>query len=209
MSNRKKAIYIRFKRVLDVVFSLSLLAFLWFPMLAIAVAVRLDSEGDVIFKQKRIGKGGRAFECYKFRTMYAYAPHERPSAGFDDAHKYVTRVGGFLRKTSLDELPQLFNVLKGEMSIVGPRPLIIAEREIHEGRMRNGVYSLRPGITGLSQVSGRDRVSDADKIRLDTQYATSLSFSHDVRIVGMTVGRVLRGDGIASTFKKSGAPLDK
>ncbi len=178
-------------------------------MLVIAVAVRLDSDGEVLFKQRRIGKMGKVFECYKFRTMYKDAPDDRPSSDFADAHKYITRVGAFLRKTSLDELPQLFNVLKGDMSIVGPRPLIIAEREMHEKRMKNGVYSLRPGITGLSQVSGRDRVSDADKIRLDTQYAHSVSLLADVRIVGMTFGRVLRGDGVISNVKNNGTPLDK
>ncbi len=208
MSRCKKRLYISIKRLLDVFFSLCLLGFLWLPMLCVAVAVRLDSDGDVIFKQTRIGKGGRPFTCYKFRTMYKHTPPDRPSSEFNDAHKYITRVGSFLRRTSLDELPQLFNVLKGDMSIVGPRPLIIAEREIHEKRMKNGVYSLRPGITGLSQVSGRDRVSDQEKVLLDTKYARSVSLLCDAKILGMTLGRVLRGDGVVS-IKKGSSPLDK
>jgi len=208
MGRRKSNVYIKVKRILDVFFSFCLLSLLWLPMLCIAVAVHLDSEGDVIFRQKRVGKEGRTFTCYKFRTMYKHTPPDRPSSDFYDAHKYITKVGAFLRRSSLDELPQLFNVLKGDMSIVGPRPLILAETEIHQKRMKNGVYSLRPGITGLSQVSGRDRVSDEEKIRLDTVYANSVSMFFDVKIVGKTFGRVLRGDGVIST-ENNGFPLDK
>ncbi len=208
MGRCKKRSYIRIKRILDVFFSLCLLGFLWLPMLCIALAVRLDSDGSVLFRQRRVGKGGRSFICYKFRTMYKYTPPDRPSSEFSDAHKYITRVGAFLRKTSLDELPQLFNVLKGDMSIVGPRPLILEERDIHEKRMKNGVYSLRPGITGLSQISGRDRVSDSEKVRLDTEYARSVSLLCDAKIIGRTIGRVLRGDGVVSV-KNSRSPLDK
>jgi lipopolysaccharide/colanic/teichoic acid biosynthesis glycosyltransferase len=162
----------------------------------------MDSKGGAIFKQKRVGKDEKPFVCYKFRTMFEFAPPNRPSGDFKDSYKYVTRVGRFLRKTSLDELPQLFNVIKGDMSIVGPRPLIIEEREMHERRKKNGVYSLRPGLTGLSQIRGRDRVSDEDKIRYDTEYVSSVWFVRDISIVARTFGKVLRSEGIASYEKK-------
>jgi O-antigen biosynthesis protein WbqP len=209
MSADKKRVYMFIKRALDMFFSFLLLVFLCLPMLIIALAIRLDSDGSILFRQNRVGKDGRVFVCYKFRTMHKNTPSYRPSSSFTDAHRYVTRVGAFLRRTSLDELPQLFNVLKGDMSIVGPRPLIIQEREVHKSRMENGVYSLRPGITGLAQVSGRDRVSDAEKVRLDTLYAHTVGLVRDARIIGMTIGRVLRGDGIMSEAKNNKNTIDK
>ena len=184
------------KRLLDIFFSALLLLFLLLPMLIIWLAVRLDSEGEGIFRQRRVGKDGREFICYKFRTMYKTAPPRCPSARLYDAERHVTRVGRILRRTSLDELPQLVNVLKGEMSIVGPRPLIPEEREVHDMRRQRGVYALRPGITGLSQISGRDRVSDGKKAELDARYLQAFGFIQDVKIVGATFGRVLTGDGI-------------
>jgi len=199
-----KGAYACVKRFLDVFFALALLAFLWLPMLIIAVAVRADSPGKAIFRQIRVGRDGRLFVCYKFRTMYTSAPPCCPSSKFCDAHKYITPIGRFLRRASLDELPQLFNVVKGDMSIVGPRPLIIAEFNVHKKRTQNGVYILRPGITGLSQICGRDRVTDERKIELDTQYLKSFGFLQDVKIVGKTLGRVITGDGMQKSEKSKG-----
>ncbi len=190
MKKAKKRMYARIKRTFDIFFSFILLIFLSLPMLIILVAVRADSEGEGIFKQRRVGKGGRVFVCYKFRTMYVSAPPNMPSSSFDSADKYITRIGRFLRKSSLDELPQLVNVLKGDMSLVGPRPLIIEEREVHEQRQKYGVYNLRPGITGLSQISGRDNVSDAQKVMLDTQYVDTLGFFEDIKILAKTFGKM-------------------
>lgn len=190
------------KRLLDIFFSAVLLVLLAFPMLIIWLAVRISSPGKGIFRQIRVGKNGRLFVCYKFRTMYESAPPCRPSSLFRDAEKYITPVGRFLRRASLDELPQLLNVLKGDMSIVGPRPLVLAEREVHMQRRENGVYSLRPGITGLSQISGRDKVTDERKVELDTKYLYEFGFLQDVKIVGKTVGRVISGDGMEKTSKK-------
>ncbi len=190
MKKVKKRIYARLKRVLDVFFSFVLLVFLFLPMLIILVAIRIDSDGGGIFRQRRVGRGGRVFVCYKFRTMHINAPPNVPSSSFSDAQRYITRVGGFLRKSSLDELPQLVNVLKGDMSLVGPRPLILEERKVHEERSRCGVYALRPGITGLSQVSGRDSVNDEQKITLDTQYLDSLGFFEDIKILVKTFGKL-------------------
>lgn len=196
IKRRKRIYYKAVKRVLDVGLSILLLLFLWLPMLVIGVAIRLDSPGRAIFRQIRVGRAGKLFTCYKFRTMYESAPPCRPSSQFKDADKYVTRVGRFLRRTSLDELPQLFNVLRGDMSLVGPRPLILAEAAVHEGRRKMGIYTLRPGITGLSQVSGRDGISDEQKITLDSEYLASFGFFEDLRIVGKTFGKVISGEGI-------------
>ena len=191
-----KGIYTVIKRLLDILFSSILLTFLLVPMAIIWIAVCLNSSGGGIFRQIRVGRGGREFVCYKFRTMYKSAPPSCPSSRFTEAEKYITPIGRFLRRASLDELPQLFNVLKGDMSLVGPRPLILAEKEVHIKRQENGVYTLRPGMTGLSQVNGRDAVTDEKKVELDTMYLLSLGFWQDAKILGITVGRVLTGNGI-------------
>ena len=183
------------KRILDAVFSFILIVFLTIPMLIIWIAVRLDTPGNGIFRQIRVGKDGRLFECLKFRTMYTSAPPCRPSSQFHDAQNYITPIGRILRRTSLDELPQLFNVLRGDMSLVGPRPLILAEREIHEGRKNHGVYSIRPGITGLSQINGRDNVSSEEKILLDTQYLYDFGLMQDIKILAKTISKVVNGEG--------------
>lgn len=195
MGSFKRKKYHLLKRILDVIFSVILIVFLSLPMLVIWIAIRVDTPGRGIFRQIRVGKEGRLFECYKFRTMYESAPPCCPSSKFTDAEKYVTPVGHFLRKTSLDELPQLFNVIKGDMSLVGPRPLILAEREVHEGRRQNGVYTLRPGMTGLSQISGRDGLSDVEKVETDTKYLYEFGLIQDVRILAKTLTAVVSGEG--------------
>ena len=187
--------YFVLKRVLDVIFSAVLILLLLLPMAIIWLAVALTSKGGGIFRQTRIGKGGRRFTCYKFRTMYINAPRSCPAAKLD-AKKFITPVGKFLRRTSLDELPQLFNVLKGDMSLVGPRPLIAEETKVHEGRARLGVYNLRPGITGLSQICGRNNLPDEQKVAFDAKYLEEFGVLQDVKIVAATVFKVLRGDGV-------------
>ena len=186
------------KRALDLLLSILLLCFLCLPMLVIAACVGLTSRGGVLFRQVRVGQGGVPFVCYKFRTMYVDAPRDCPTSAFSDAARFVTPIGRFLRRSSLDELPQLWNVLRGEMSLVGPGPLIPCEEKILAWRMRCGVYRLRPGITGLAQVCGRDRLPDVEKTRLDVRYARQVSFWNDARIVGKTLLRVVSGDGVAS-----------
>ncbi len=186
------------KRTLDIFFSSVLLFFLALPMILILLIVRIDTRGSGIFRQIRVGRDERLFVCYKFRTMYVSAPPCLPSSEFFDSEKYITPFGRFLRRTSLDELPQLVNVLKGDMSIVGPRPLVLAEHGVHRRRRENGVYSLRPGITGLSQVCGRNRISDAEKVKLDTKYLYEFGLMQDVKIIGLTLGKVISGDGVKS-----------
>lgn len=201
-NNKKRRGYAIFKRALDVLLSALLLFFLSFPMLLIWLAIRISSRGEGVFKQRRIGKHGKSFVCYKFRTMYKSAPSNTPSSDFARVEGYVTPVGRFLRRTSLDELPQLYNVLKGDMSLVGPRPLIAEETEVHRLRRLYGVYSLRPGLTGLSQISGRDSLSGRRKAELDRAYLEAFGFIQDVKIIGKTVTGVISGDGIARGKRK-------
>ena len=187
MFSLKNEWYLSVKRILDIVLSTVLLIFLMLPMAFICIIIRIDSSGGAIFKQIRVGKNGEKFTCYKFRTMYRDAPKNIPQTKLWDRDKYITPTGRFLRRTSLDELPQLFNVLKGDMSLVGPRPLIPSEGEIHDLRRRCGVYSIRPGMTGLAQVNGRDRLDDMEKTRFDVKYRRNISFFEDVRIAYRTL----------------------
>lgn len=184
------------KRFIDVVLACAMLVMISVPMLVIALLVKITSRGEVIFKQERIGRGGESFICYKFRSMRTDAPHDVPTARFEEAARYITPLGRVLRRTSLDELPQLINVLKGDMSFVGARPLIPSEEEMHRGRESGGVYELRPGITGLAQVRGRDMISDAQKLAFDLEYARNLDFWLDVKIFFGTLFGALRGKNI-------------
>ncbi|MBO5939235.1 MAG: sugar transferase [Clostridia bacterium] len=199
---RREARYRVLKRTLDLVFSSLLLLFLALPMLLLAIAIRLTSRGPAIFRQLRVGRGGKLFVCLKFRTMVTDAPSNCPSAELRDG-RYVTPIGRFLRRTSLDELPQLWNVLRGEMSLVGPRPLIPCEELVHTLRRRSGADRLRPGITGLSQVRGRDFLPDLDKARLDARYARTLHLGGDVRIVAETLFGVFSGKDVFSAQRAS------
>lgn len=171
-----------FKRAADTVLSLLLIIVL-LPLLAgILLIIRLDTPGGGLFRQWRVGRGGRPFVIYKFRTMYTDAPHDVAAAELHDPDRHITRIGRFLRRSSLDELPQLFNVLKGDMSFVGPRPVVLSEYELLRLRRQNGADRVRPGITGLAQVSGRDTVTVSEKARYDAQYARQLSLRLDVSI---------------------------
>lgn len=152
--------------------------------------------GSIIFKQNRFGKNGKLFKIYKFRTMQKDAPDEMPTGDFGDVERYLTRSGKFLRKTSIDELPQLFNVLRGDMSLVGPRPLIRTETEIHKLRQRHGIYSILPGITGWAQVNGRDMVGAEEKTEYDCEYLRRMSIGFDIKILFMTVKPVVSGYGV-------------
>lgn len=194
MSTEKHPIYKAVKRILDITLSAALLALLAPLMLLIALVIRLDTDGKAIFRQTRIGKSGKPFTCYKFRTMYKTAPKNAPKAKLQKSENYITPIGKFLRRTSLDELPQLYNVLRGDMSIVGPRPLIAEEGEIHELRRRCGVTAARPGITGLAQISGRDGITDVEKARYDARYTRNISFFTDAKIVFMTAKGVVTSD---------------
>ena len=180
------------KRLIDFLASLTLLIVLAIPLAFLAMGVRLFLGKPVFFRQERPGWKGNIFRMFKFRTMTEACGED--GSLLPDADR-MTRFGIFLRRTSLDELPELFNVLKGEMSLVGPRPLILAESEMHEGRRKNGVYTLRPGMTGLSQVNGRDGLSDGEKIDIDTKYLYEFGLMQDVKILAKTLTAVVRGEG--------------
>ena len=184
------------KRILDIIFSVSGLLLFSLPMLLCAVAIAAEDGCPVIFRQMRIGADLRPFVCYKFRTMRCDAPHDRATSELRDAHRYITRVGAFLRRTSLDELPQLFNVLRGDMSLIGPRPVIPQERELIALRDSLGVYCIRPGLTGLAQVRGRDSVSVRRKAAYDAQYVQRMSFAYDVRLMAKTLVSVICCRGV-------------
>ena len=189
------------KRFLDIFFSVILMIFLSPLMLIISLAIVLETRGGAIFKQNRMGKNGKIFVCYKFRTMKRDAPHSIPAKELADPDKYVTAIGKLLRRSSLDELPQLFNVLKGDMSIVGPRPLICEEKEIHNLRKSAGIYALRPGLTGLAQINGRNLLCDSEKIENDKRYLDNVGMRLDAKIVFMTFGCVFLGIGVTSRNK--------
>ena len=184
------------KRVIDLVLSLILLLVLLPVFAIIALVIRADSDGPVIFRQQRIGLHSRPFIMYKFRTMLTAAPPSVPTARLAQSHRYITPVGRFLRQTSLDELPQLFNVLKGDMSFVGPRPVIPSERQLLSLRRRNGADTVRPGITGLAQIRGRDELTPTVKALYDGEYAANRSFLLDGYIFFSTLRYVARREGI-------------
>ena len=183
-------------RAMDIVGAVVGLVLMAVPMVLVAVAVKLDSRGPVFFRQLRMGRHSVPFVCYKFRSMVTSAPKECAANDLQDRAHMVTRVGNFLRKSSLDEVPQLWNVLKGDMSLIGPRPLILNETWINEERARRGVYELQPGITGLAQICGRNQVSDRDKVYFDEYYLTHYGMWLDVKILFGTVLYVLLGKDI-------------
>ena len=199
VSKRK---YNTFKRAMDIVIAVVALLILLLPLLIVMLCVYIDNPGKVIFAQERIGRNGKSFRIFKVRTMVASAPRNLSAAEFRDADRYVTRLGSLLRKTSLDELPQLINVIKGDMSIVGPRPLIAEESRVHMLRRKYGVYQTRPGITGLAQINGRNNVSTVDKVRWEVKYLERYGFLEDVRIMFATVPKILRGSDVKKDFSQ-------
>ena len=184
------------KRGADVVLSLLALICLSPVYLLVALAVKLTSPGPVLFRQKRVGRGGRLFTIYKFRTMRTDTPRDTATHLLQDPSRYITRVGAFLRRSSLDELPQFFNVLKGDMSIVGPRPALYNQYDLIAAREAAGVNAVRPGITGLAQISGRDELPIPVKVRYDREYVENLSLNMDARCFFGTIISVLRAEGV-------------
>ncbi|MCT3444598.1 sugar transferase [Limosilactobacillus fermentum] len=184
------------KRIFDAFFGVLLLICLSPLMLVLAIWIKLDSKGPVLFKQERVGRNGKRFTIYKFRSMSDDAPHQMATSEFDTALSYITRSGQLMRKTSLDELPQLVNVVKGEMSFIGPRPLIPKEEKVLRLRHANGAESLAPGITGLAQVRGRDEVTDTQKADYDGEYAGNVTLRGDFSILVETVLAVLARRGV-------------
>lgn len=190
------------KRLGDI--SISLIAITLFcpVFILIAIAIKLDSEGPVIFKQKRFGIHKKTFYVFKFRTMKVESPKYVATRDLQNPEQWITRVGAFLRKTSLDELPQLCNILVGDMSIVGPRPVVVSERDVIEAREKYGANDVLPGLTGWAQINGRDNLSTDMKAKLDGYYVKNRSLIMDIKCIVRTIPYVLKRKGIVEGSKQ-------
>ena len=169
----------------------------------------IDSKGPIIFTQKRVGKDSTHFNIYKFRTMNVDTPKEIPTHLLDNPNFFITNTGRFLRKTSLDELPQLFNILKGDMSIIGPRPALWNQYDLIEERDKYEANSIRPGLTGSAQISGRDELEISLKAKLDGDYTQNISFILDVKCFIGTIFSVVKSEGVVEGNKDSSKEVDE
>ncbi|MFS1036320.1 sugar transferase [Enterococcus casseliflavus] len=194
------------KRIIDFILSLMGIIVLSPVLLLLCLAIRLDSKGPIIFKQKRVGKNKTHFNIYKFRTMKIDTPKEMPTHLLADPDFYITKVGKFLRKTSLDELPQLFNIIKGDMAVIGPRPALWNQYDLIEERDKYGANDIRPGLTGLAQISGRDELEIPIKAKIDGKYTNNISLMMDIKCFFGTITSVFKSDGVVEggtgTMKK-------
>jgi len=183
------------KRALDIAIAAAGLVVLSPLLLGLALAVRLESPGPALHWSRRVGRGNRIFAMPKFRTMRTGAPNVATHL-LEDPDRWLTRLGGFLRRTSLDELPQLWSVLKGDMSLVGPRPALFNQEDLVALRTQAGVDVLRPGLTGWAQINGRDELPIPEKARLDREYLERMSLVFDLRILAVTALAALSGRGV-------------
>lgn len=188
------------KRAIDVILSACGLIVLSPVFLIVAIAVIIDDPGPVFFAQKRIGKNKNGkiafFRLYKFRSMKMSTPHDTPTHLLENPEQYITRVGKVLRKTSLDELPQIFNIFKGDMSVIGPRPALWNQEDLYAEREKHGANDVVPGLTGWAQINGRDELEIDVKAKLDGEYVQKMSFAFDVKCFIGTIFSVLRSDGV-------------
>lgn len=184
------------KRLIDIVLSLAGVILASWLYLIIIIAIKIDDPGPVFFTQKRVGKGKTYFQLYKFRSMRMDTPHDCPTHLLSDPDQYITRVGRILRRTSLDEIPQLWNILIGQMSVIGPRPALWNQVDLIEERDKYGANDIRPGLSGWAQICGRDELEIEDKARLDGEYVQKMSFLFDCRCFFGTAISALRGDGV-------------
>ncbi len=189
------------KRIIDFVLSLAGIIVLIPAWIILAVAIKIDDPGPVLFKQKRIARDNKDgtvkyFYILKYRSMKTSTPKDMPTHLLKNPEQYITRVGGFLRKTSLDELPQIFNIFLGQMAIIGPRPALYNQTDLYEERAKYGANKVRPGLTGWAQINGRDELLIEDKARLDGEYVSRMSLLMDLKCFFGTFLSVLRQDGV-------------
>ncbi len=200
--------YVVIKRGIDLVLSFLGLIILLPVFLLLVLAIKLDSPGPVLFKQKRVGIHKKYFNIWKFRTMYTNTPKDMPTHMLQNPEQYITKVGRFLRKTSLDELPQIFNIIKGDMAIVGPRPALWNQYDLLEERDKYGANDVRPGLTGWAQINGRDELEIPVKAKLDGEYVEKMGPLMDLRCFIGTFASVLKSDGVVEggtgNMKKKG-----
>lgn len=185
-----------FKRLIDIVLSFIGIIVLGIPMLIIAAVIKHEDPGPALFKQKRIGKNKKYFMLLKFRSMKMSTPHDVPTHQLENPEQYLLKCGKTLRKLSLDELPQLFNILKGDMSIIGPRPALWNQDDLIGERDKYGANGVKPGLTGWAQINGRDELEIPIKAKLDGEYVEKQSFLFDCRCFFGTIGKVLKSDGV-------------
>ena len=188
--------YLKFKRLIDIILSLLGLIVLSPVFLILIVAIKLDSKGAVLFKQKRGGIHKTHFIILKFRTMRIDTPKDTPTHLLENPEQWITKMGKFLRKTSLDELPQIINILKGEMSVIGPRPALWNQYDLIEERDKYGANDIPPGLTGWAQINGRDTVTIGDKARYDGYYTDNIGLALDIKCFFGTIVSVLKRDGV-------------
>lgn len=193
---KKKPVYSCLKRLFDLLASFVLIIILSLPMLIIAIAIKCDSKGPVIFKQNRIGKNKKIFKIWKFRTMFTDTDPNAPTHLLKNAKSHITKVGGFLRKTSLDELPQIFNIFFGQMTFVGPRPALWNQDDLVAERDRYHANDVKPGVTGWAQINGRDAIEIPVKAKYDGIYTEKRSLWFDIKILFMTVGYAFKHKGV-------------
>ena len=184
------------KRLVDIVLSGLALVILAIPMLIIAIAIKVDSRGPVLFWQKRVGAHKQTFMMPKFRSMYTETPSDMPTHLLSDPSRWITKTGAFLRKTSLDELPQIWSIFTGKMSVIGPRPALWNQDDLIAERDKYGANDVRPGLTGWAQINGRDELEIPVKAKLDGEYVEKLSFAFDCKCFFGTILAVLRHDGV-------------
>ena len=184
------------KRCVDIILSFSGIILASWLYLIIIIAILIDDPGPVFFTQKRVGKNKKFFNLYKFRSMKMSTPHDIPTHLLENPEKYITRVGRFLRKSSLDEIPQLWNILKGDMSVIGPSPALWNQDDLIEERDKYSANDIRPGLSGWAQINGRDELAIEDKAKLDGEYVQKMSFLFDCRCFFGTAISALRGDGV-------------
>lgn len=195
--------YLKIKRLFDVIFSLLGLTVLSPVFLLLIIFIKLDSRGPVLFRQKRVGIHKSYFDILKFRTMSIDTPKDTPTHLLEDPDKYITRVGKFLRKTSLDELPQICNILIGNMSIIGPRPALWNQYDLIELRDKYGSNDILPGLTGWAQINGRDTLPIADKAKLDGEYTKNIGLFMDTKCFIGTFTSVIKGKDIVEGVQRN------
>lgn len=184
------------KRVIDFILSLIGLIVLSPVFIILCIWIKLDSKGPIFFRQKRVGKNKKYFNILKFRTMYVDTPKDMPTHMLSNPDQYITKAGKFLRKTSLDELPQIINILKGEMAIIGPRPALWNQDDLIAERDKYGANDIKPGLTGWAQINGRDELEIDVKAALDGEYVRRMSFPFDVKCFFGTITSVLKHEGV-------------
>ena len=184
------------KRLIDLVLSVIGIILLIIPMGIITLIIKITDPGPVLFSQKRVGVNKTHFNLYKFRSMKMSTPKDCPTHLLENPEQYITSIGKVLRKSSLDELPQLFNILKGEMSVIGPRPCLWNQYDLIEERDKYGANDVRPGLTGWAQINGRDELEIDVKAKLDGEYVEKMSFAFDCKCFFGTFASVLKSDGV-------------